>query len=208
MNLQTQNTSQTFTNIIAGKIFGILFQKIVFDRKIIHCTSQGKFKSSDVSTTLNRVDVVHETVKILLIRIIILHRKFNESSSTNSAVIYRIFIDSMFLPIQKFDEFTNSALEMKMFGTLVSIFIETLVSQIYLESPVQKCKFTQTMFQSVIVEMCDCKNFFIRHKMHSRAGFFGFSVADNFQRRDCIATRKFNLVNFAVSTYFNFHARR
>ena len=114
LDLYTDNCSQTFSDILTGKILFTILQKLRISRIIIKGLCEGIPETYQMRTALRRVDIVHKTEHTLIVGIIVLERNLYINIILLTLKIKDILIQRIFTLVQISDKLLDAALIIKL----------------------------------------------------------------------------------------------
>ncbi len=115
-----------------------------------------------MGSALRRCNIVHESIRIVTVRIIMLHRHLDRYIVDHSLTVDNILVESRLAPIQVRHELLNAAFIVKcLFNSAV---VRPVVPQHDFKSSGQKCHLPETLFQHIVIKHRIFKNRVVRQE--------------------------------------------
>ena len=130
-----------------------------------------------MSSTFRSCNIVYKAIRIITVRIIVLHSYFYTYTIFHSLTINDLVIQRCFALIQICDKFFDSTFIVK---CALNRFFFSIISQNDAKSLCQKCHFPKSLFQHTVIKNKFFKDFSIRFKTYFCSCFFQITFANDF----------------------------
>jgi len=194
-NFNADNGRQAFSDIITGKVWLAVLEKLILSGVIVKCVCNGISETSNMGTTFRSINIVYKSVSILCIRIIVLHGNFNSHTVLLTLAINDLRIKSFFTSVQISHKFTDTTFIVESF---LPFHTFPLISKNDFQTFGKKSHFTETLFQDIVIVYSLLKNLLIRKKSNSSSG--RITTFSNFLKRiHCLTTLVTLLISLSIS---------